>query len=261
MRGSSAGVRIPTSSLPVRIRLARPLLGLLVGSGLGLSGAALQALLQNPLVEPSLVGASTGAALGGVLAFYYGLATAVPLLLPVSGIAGALVGTTLLFLLAGRDSTLTTLILAGVAINAVLSCLTQFAIVSSSLGLMPDILFWLLGSLMNRSLREVLLLLPFWGLGMGILLARGRELDALTLGDDVAHTMGVDVRRLRTLVIVGTALVVGTGVAVSGAIGFIGLVVPHLLRPFVGHQPRLLLPLSALGGAAMLLAATSSSSS
>lgn len=240
----------------VEIRLPRVLLGLLVGGSLGLCGAALQGLLRNPLAEPGLLGASSGAALGAVLMFYFGLGGGLSLLLPAGAVAGAVLALLVLYGLAGRQGNFLSLILAGVAINAFAAALTSLALnFAPSPYAALEILFWMLGSLADRSLAHVWLVIPLMLPGWCIVAAAARGLDALTLGEDSAHSLGFDPRRTQWLVIGGTALAVGAAVAVTGVVGFVGLVVPHLLRPLVGHRPsRLLLP-SCLAGAALTVAA------
>jgi len=239
-----------------QIRLPRALLALLVGASLGMSGAALQGLLRNPLAEPGLIGVSACAALGAVLVFYTGASQVSAWLLPAIAMAGAAVSVILLQALAGRGAETLTLILAGVAVNSLAS-----ALIALCLSLSPnpfasyEIVVWLLGSLADRSFEHVWLAAPFVGAGLALLATTGRGLDALTLGEDVAASLGFDIGRLRARIILGSALAVGAAVAVSGIVGFVGLVVPHLLRPLVGYQPRLLLPASALGGALLTLAA------
>lgn len=238
------------------IRVPRALLGFAVGASLGLAGAALQGWLRNPLAEPGVVGVSPFAALGAVIAFYSGWATALPLALPLGGIGGALAGVAILYALAGRSAGVLTMVLAGTALSSLASALTSLALsLSPNPFALTEIVFWLLGSLADRSLTHVGLALPFMVAGWALLLGIGRPLDALTLGETTARSLGVDLGLLRFRLVLGTALAVGAAVAVSGAIGFVGLIVPHLLRPLVGWQPgRLLLP-SALGGAALTLAA------
>jgi iron complex transport system permease protein len=238
------------------IRLPRALLAALIGGGLGLSGAALQGYLRNPLAEPGIIGISGSAALGAALALYTGLSAAFPLALPLMALAGAAVATLLVQALAAGVAGSITLILAGVAVSSLAGALTALV-----LNLAPnpfaasEIVYWLLGSLADRSMLHVWLAAPFILAGMGLLTALGPALDALTLGEDAAASIGVTLGRTRALAVVGTALAVGGGVAVAGAIGFVGLVVPHLLRPLVGGMPSRLLPASALGGAALVLAA------
>ncbi|MGE0746019.1 MAG: FecCD family ABC transporter permease [Rhodospirillales bacterium] len=238
------------------LRLPRALLGALVGASLGLAGAAMQGLLRNPLAEPGVVGVSGCAALGAVAVFYSGLYAAVPLALPAGGIAGALAAVALLYALAGSAAGTLTLILAGVALNALAAALTALALnLSPNPYAALEIVFWMMGSLADRSLDHVVLAAPPMLAGWLLMLTAGRPLDALSLGEDTARSLGFALGRLRLQLIGGTALAVGAAVAVSGAIGFVGLVVPHLLRPLVGHRPSRLLALSALGGAALTLAA------
>jgi iron complex transport system permease protein len=232
------------------IRLPRTLLALLVGGTLGLCGAALQGLLRNPLAEPGLLGASSGAALGAVIIFYFGLAGASSLLLPLGGVFGSMLALAALYALAGRRGEFLTIVLAGIALNALAAALTSLALnFAPSPYAALEILFWMLGSLADRSLAHVYLALPLMVPGWLLVAAAARGLDALTLGEQTAASLGFDPRRTQWLVIGGTALAVGGAVAVAGVVGFIGLVVPHLLRRAVGHHPsRLLLP-SFLGGA------------
>jgi len=238
------------------LRVPRAILGLLVGASLGMAGAAMQGLLRNPLAEPGIVGVSGCAALGAVLAFYTGFSADFPLALPLGGITGALLAVGLLYALAGRRSSILTIILAGIAINAFAGALTSLVLnLSASPFAFLEIIFWQMGSLADRSMDHVWLCLPLMAVGWVMLLRSGPGLDALALGEDTATSMGVSLGQLRLLVIGGTALAVGSGVAVSGVVGFVGLVVPHLLRPLVGHRPGRLLFLSALGGAILVLAA------
>jgi len=238
------------------IRLPRALLGLMIGASLGLAGAAMQGYLRNPLAEPGLIGVSGSAALGAVLAIHTGMAAAFTLALPVAALAGAGTGVLLVLLLAGPRGASITLILAGIAISSLAAALTSLVLnLSPNPYAASEIVFWMMGSLADRSMTHVWLALPLMVLGWGALATLGRGLDALTLGEDAAAAMGIRLRALRLTLVFGTACVIGAATAVAGAIGFVGLVVPHLLRPFVGAQPSRLLWASALGGAAMVLAA------
>ena len=229
---------------------------LLVGASLGLAGAALQGLLRNPLAEPGIIGISACAAFGAVIAFYSGLSFAAPLALPLAGIAGALMAVVLLYALAGREASTLTLILAGVAINGFAGAATALALnLAPNPFAVTEIVFWMMGSLADRSISHLLLAAPLMILGWALLLTSGRALDALTLGEETAASLGVRLSRLRFMLVLGTALAVGSGVAVTGAVGFVGLVAPHLLRPFVAYQPSRLLVASALAGAVLVLAA------
>jgi iron complex transport system permease protein len=237
------------------VRLPRTLLAMLIGMTLGLSGATLQGFLRNPLADPGIVGVSPAASLGAVIAFYYGWSTAFPLALPLMGIGGALLCVLLLLGLAGRGGVLT-LILAGVAVSSLAAAFMSLALnLSSNPYAAAEIMFWLMGSVTDRSIDHVWLAAPFMAAGWIMLAASGRSLDALSLGEEAAAGLGVNLSRTRMLVVGGTAVSVGAATAVSGGIGFIGLVVPHLLRPLVGHTPSKLLLASALGGGALLLAA------
>ena len=258
--GSSAAglsdVLVRQRAIVAEIRLPRVLLAILVGMSLGMSGAALQGLLRNPLAEPGLLGVSSSASLGAVLCLYFGIAQLNPWLLPATAMGCAALATLVLYLIARRGAGNLTLILAGVALSALASALTSLAInLAPNPTDVQDIVLWLLGSLADRSFDDIRLCLPFVIAGLALLGACGRELDALSAGEDEAASLGVNLARLRAQIIVGTALCVGASVAVTGAIGFVGLVVPHMLRRAVGFHPARLLVSSALGGAVLLLAA------
>jgi iron complex transport system permease protein len=238
------------------IRLPRTILGLAIGAILGLSGAALQGLLRNPLASPSLFGAPQSAAFGAVLVISLGLADVRSYALPVAAIAMAFASVFVLLTIAGRNAGLLILILAGLAISSLAGAMTALVMnLSSNPFVVLEIAFWLLGSLEDRSFRHVMLALPFIAAGAVILLSQRSAFRALTLGEETAQSLGVDVGQLRLAVITGVALGVGGAVAVTGTIGFIGLVAPHLMRPLIGHDPARLLVPSALTGAALLLAA------
>lgn len=238
------------------VRLPRALIAIVVGATLGLCGAVMQGLFRNPLASPGLVGSSAGAAFGAVAVLYFGYQFVHPSAVPLAGMLGSLLATSLVYALAGRDSNVTTLILSGVAINALatagLSLLLNFA---PSPYAVRELVLWTLGDLSDRSLNDLYVMLPVTLLGWLMLLGVGRQLDALTLGERTASSLGVNPAVLRWRVLLAVSLAVGASVATTGMIGFVGLVVPHLLRPLVGHEPRRLLLVSALGGAAMLLAA------
>jgi len=238
------------------IRLPRTILGLAIGAILGLSGAALQGLLRNPLASPSLFGAPQSAAFGAVLMIALGWADVRSYALPVAGIAMAFASVFVLLGVAGRNAGLLLLILAGLAISSLAGAATALVMnLSSNPFAALEIAFWLLGSLEDRSFRHVTLALPFITAGAIVLMSQRNAFRALSLGEETAQSLGVDVGRLRLLVIVGVALGIGGAVAVTGTIGFIGLVAPHLMRPLIGHDPARLLVPSALTGAVLLLAA------
>lgn len=238
------------------IRLPRALLGALTGCALGMSGAAMQGLLRNPLADPGLIGVSQCAALGAVVVIYFGLSADHVWVLPAAGMAGALLAALMMQVLAGRESSMLTVILAGVAIGSLASALTSLAMnVSPNLWAIREIAFWLMGSLKDRSNFEILAAAPFIAAGVGLLLTCGRGLEALSLGDETASSLGIDLSWLRMRAILGTALAVGASVAVAGSIAFVGLVIPHLLRPLVGYRPAPLLWASGLAGASLVVLA------
>lgn len=238
------------------LRLPRALIGLLVGAILGLAGAVLQGYLRNPLAEPSVLGTSSAASLGAVGAIYFGLAEWHVAMLPLLSILGGLVSLVLLFGLAGRSESPLTLILAGIAVMTL-----AIAGINLALNLSPnpfaamEITTWLLGSLENRSAEHVWIALPCILIGGGLLLLDGHALDALALGEDGARSLGFDLDKTRLRLLLGLGIGVGGAVAVSGSIGFIGLVVPHLVRPLTDRSPSAILLPSALGGAALLTTA------
>jgi len=239
-----------------QIRLPRAILGLGIGAILGLSGAALQGLLRNPLASPSLFGAPQAAAFGAVLVIALGWADVRSFALPSAAIVAAFASVFVLLAIAGRNAGLLLLILAGLAISSLAGAATSLTMnMSRNPFAALEIAFWLLGSLEDRSFRHVMLALPFIVVGAAILLSQRHAFRALSVGEEAAQSLGVDVGRLRLLVILGVALGVGGAVAVAGAIGFIGLVAPHLMRPLIGYDPGRLLVPSALTGAALLLAA------
>lgn len=246
----------PAAPLVQEVRLPRTVLALAVGATLGLCGAALQGLLRNPLAEPGVVGISSSAGLGSVVALYFGLAADWSLALPVFGMAGAGIAALLVLLLAGRAAGVLALVLAGVAVSSLAVALTALALnLAPNPFALTEMLFWLLGSVRDRSSDDVLRALPFMVAGAVLLLAAGRGLDALTLGEETAASLGVRLGRLRAQVVAGTALAIGAAVSAAGSIGFVGLVVPHLLRPLCGQRPGRLLAPSALGGAILVTAA------
>jgi iron complex transport system permease protein len=236
-----------------QLRLPRALLGLLVGAMLGMAGASMQGYLRNPLADPGVLGVSSVAALGAVIAIYWQLATAHPVVLPLLAIAGALLSLLPLVWLSRRGESSLSLILAGIAVATLAG-----AGISLALNLAPnpfaamEITTWLLGSLEDRSFGDVWIALPCVVVGMALLLWDRRALDALSLGEDAARTLGVDLMRVRMRLMLGIAIGVGGVVAVSGSIGFIGLIVPHLVRPQTDRSPSAVLIPSALAGAALL---------
>ncbi|EJU09733.1 ABC transporter, partial [Sphingomonas sp. LH128] len=240
----------------LELRLPRTLVALMVGGMLGLAGAALQGYLRNPLAEPSVLGASNSAALGAVAAIYFGIGDYSPAVLPLLAILAALASLALLFVLAGRAEGPLALILAGIAVSTLAG-----AGISLALNLSPnpfaamEIMAWLLGSIENRAMDHVWIALPCIVVGAALLLWDGRALDALSLGEDGARSLGVDLTRTRARLLLGVAIGVGGAVAVSGSVGFVGLIVPHLVRPLTDRSPSAVLLPSFLGGAVLLTGA------
>ncbi|MBC7158520.1 MAG: iron ABC transporter permease [Porphyrobacter sp.] len=238
------------------IRLPRALAAFVVGAALGASGAALQGLLRNPLAEPGVLGVSATAALAATMTLYYGLAAGAPWLLPLAAVGGALAATALIALAALRTASVVSLVLVGVALSsfagALMALLMNFAPNPFSLA---DMVNWMLGSVANRSFEDLALAMPFLVPGLAILFLTRRGLSALTLGEEAAAGIGLDLARQRLLVVLGAGLATGGSVAIAGAIGFVGIVAPHLVRPWVGHDPaRSLLPSALLAGLLLVLA-------
>ena len=239
----------------LELRLPRAALALLIGAALGVSGAALQGLTRNPLASPDVLGASAGAALGAVVTSYLFAATAT-LAVAAGAMAGAALALALLILIAGRAASTSTLILGGVAVSALAGALTSLALsLAPSPFALYDALFWLLGSLADRSLAHLAAAAPFVLSGTALLVTTAPMLDRLALGEEVATTLGVSLPALRARILIGSTLAVGASVAVAGAIGFVGLIVPHLVRPLVRHHPGRALWPSALAGACLLTTA------
>ncbi len=242
----------------LQLRLPRGLLALVVGAGLGMAGAAMQGYLRNPLADPGLFGIAPTAALGAVLSLWLG-AAGLPLgpwALPAFALAGAGGAMALLALIAGRDGGVLLFTLAGMMLASLAGALMSLAIsLSPSPFALSEIVTWLMGALADRSWADVEIATPLVALGLACLWALRPALDALSLGDLAARSLGIDPARTRWLVIAGIGLTVGASVAVAGIIGFVGLVVPHLLRPRTDRRPSSLLLPSALGGALLLLLA------
>ncbi|RPF70690.1 FecCD family ABC transporter permease [Aurantiacibacter spongiae] len=240
------------------LRLPRAVLALIVGGGLGAAGAAMQGYLRNPLADPGLFGIAPGAAFGAVMALYVGVATAV--LLPAFALSGAAGAMALLALIAGRTSSpangIALFTLAGMMIASLAGAFTSLAIsLAPNAFAMSAIVTWLMGALTDRSWHDVVLSAPLTLAGVALLWRAGAALDALTLGEDAARSLGMEPSRLRWLMVLGTGLTVGSGVAVAGIIGFVGLIVPHLVRPLTDRRPSALIVPSALAGALLVLVA------
>lgn len=240
----------------VELRFPRTVLALVVGAALGLSGAVLQGYLRNPLADAAIVGVSSSAALGAILTIYYGLSGISSWGTPTAAMMGASVALILLYILAGANSNVTAFLLAGMIVNSLVGSLIAMALsLAATPFALSEMTTWMLGSLADRTLEDLAFVTPFWILGMGIMFSTGRALAALSLGEAAAASLGVSLGRLRLMMVLGVGLAVGSSVSVSGVIGFVGLVVPHLVRPLVDHRPEAVLVPSALGGALLLLLA------
>lgn len=234
------------------IRLPRMLLSLLVGAVLGLSGAAIQALTRNPLAEPAVLGTPQAAALGAVAVLYSGLAAANSVWLVLAAIASASVAMALILFLIRTRQNILTLLLAGLGVGSLTGAAMSLVIsLSPNPYAVMEIVFWLMGSFEDRSMVHVVIALPFLALSAALLFACRRAYTALTLGEDVARSIGVDVARVSLFTAAGIAIGVGASVAVSGAIGFVGLIAPHLVRPWRQGDPGATLLPSALCGAVL----------
>lgn len=234
------------------LRLPRALLALALGAGLGASGAAMQGYLRNPLADPGLFGVAPAAALGAVTVLLLGLTPWLPLF-ALLGAGGAMA---LLALLAGRGAGIALFTLAGMMIASLAGTLTSLAIsLAPNAFAMESIVAWLMGALTDRGWPDLWIAAPTAMAGIVLLRLAGPGLDALTLGEDAARSLGVNSSRLRWLLVLGTGLAVGGGVAVAGIVGFVGLIVPHLVRPLTDGRPSSLIVPSALAGALLVLVA------
>jgi len=259
--GGAHGVVSWRDRVVIDVRLPRVLVGFLAGGALAVSGAALQGLFRNPLAEPGVLGISSGASLGAVLAIYFQIAGRAVWTLPASAFLGAAVVAVLVFAIAARQGRgrvfTSTLLLVGVALMALNVSLTTFVLSVSlaSYDVGREVMYWLLGGLEGRTWDHLLLGVPAIAVGTAVIAAHGRDLDALLLGEIGAQSVGVDVSRVRMRLVLACALVVGAAVAVAGPIGFVGLLVPHLLRLAVGPRHAALVPLSFVAGGAFLVIA------
>ncbi|XOV85767.1 MAG: FecCD family ABC transporter permease [bacterium] len=239
-----------------QIRLPRALAAMVVGAALGMSGAALQGLLRNPLAEPGVLGVSASAALAATVVIYYGFVQISVVMLPVAAIIGAMAATALIAGAALASVSAVTLILIGVGLSsfaaALMSLLMNFAPHPFTLA---DMINWMLGSVANRSYADLQLSVPFMLIGMTVLWRSRSGLSALSLGEEGARGIGLNLRRQRLMVVTGAGIATGAAVALAGAIGFVGIVAPHIVRPWVGFDPaRTLLPSALLGGLLLVLA-------
>ena len=239
----------------MELRLPRGLLAIVVGAGLGAAGAAMQGYLRNPLADPGLFGIAPGAALGAVASFWFGYAAS-GWLLPIFALTGAGGAMALLALLAGRGGGIALFTLAGLMIASLAGALTSLVIsLAPNPWALSEIVTWLMGALTDRSWADVALAAPLTLAGIAVLVIAAPALDALTLGEDAARSMGVNMDRVLALLVAGVGLTIGSGVAVAGIIGFVGLMVPHLVRPFTDRRPSSLIVPSALAGGLLVLVA------
>ncbi len=238
------------------LRLPRAAAAFAVGAALGLAGAGLQGLLQNPLAEPGVLGVSAFSALGAVIAIFFGFAAVNSFAVPLAAIFGAGIATLLLVFAAMRGAGSVTLLLIGIGLSSFAGALMSLALnMAPNPYSLADLVNWMMGSVANRSWADILLGAPGWVIGAGLVLMAGPGLRALSLGDETARTLGADPRRIRLRVITGTSLLAGASVATAGTIGFVGIVAPHIIRPFVGHDPqRLLIPSALLAGIILMAA-------
>ncbi len=252
-----AGGGTPTEAdIVLRVRLPRVVLAALVGASLSVAGVLFQALLRNPLADPFVLGVSGGAALGGICVLGLGASFGLGYVwVPPAAFAGAILTTLLLFGAAGARGRLssTTLLLTGVVFNAFASAAIIFIASLSGLAEGTSIFLWLIGNLSAARIDVAGVVGFFLLLGLGCALPLARGLDLLALGEEPAQHLGVDVLRLKRVLLLATALMVGAAVAVSGLVGFVGLIIPHLLRLILGPGHRVLVPSAALGGAAFLV--------
>jgi len=254
---SAGSVTDPAFTIVWLLRMPRAAMAALVGGALGVAGAQMQGLFQNPLASPDIIGVSAGGSLGGVLALATGLATRSMFYLPLFAFSGALLALIVVYAIATRRARtgIATLLLAGVAVNALIGAITSFLITVTWVRyeVAQQIIFWLMGGLANRTWSHVWLGIPGFSIGIVLALAFARDLDILAAGEEVASSLGVEVERAKRVLLINAALLTGAAVALSGAIGFVGLVVPHAVRLAIGPAHRRLLPASALTGAVFLV--------
>jgi iron complex transport system permease protein len=257
IRGSISATADPVFTIVWLLRMPRAVMAALVGASLGVAGAQMQGLFQNPLASPDIIGVSAGGSLAGVIALATGLATRSMFYLPLLSFSGSLAALIAVYGIATRRARtgVATLLLAGVAINALIGAITSFLITVTWVRyeVAQQMIFWLMGGLANRTWTHVWLGLPGFVIGIVLALAFARDLDILAAGEEVASSLGMEVERAKRTLLVNSALLTGTAVALSGAIGFVGLVVPHAVRLAIGPAHKNLLPASAMTGAAFLV--------
>lgn len=240
----------------LEIRLPRALAAWAAGAALGASGAAMQGLLRNPLADPGVLGVSAMAALGAVIAIYFNLSAAAHWATPVAAVVFALVATAILYFFGAGRLSPSRLILVGVGLSSFAGALIALVMnLAPNPFILTDLVTWLFGSVANRSFDDLILAAPLMAAGLALALFSAPGLTALSLGEETASTLGADIAATRALAIGGAALMTGASVALAGAIGFVGIVAPHLARPFAGHDPgRAILPAAFVGGAILTVA-------
>ena len=246
----------PVSIIVSELRLPRVLLGILIGSALGVSGAALQGVLRNPLADPGGIGVSASAALGAVIAIHLGVHLVWPLFIPIFAMGGALLATLILLAVSVRESSVLMLILVGIGISSLAMAGVSLVMnLAESPMSVRDMIMWMLGSLENRTTTDLFLALPFILLGWIMMINVGQGLNALSVGEDTARSMGINLSMLKFRVVIGSAISIGAAVSVCGSIGFVGLVVPHMVRRIVTKEPGdILIPSALMGGLLLTLA-------
>ena len=246
----------PVSIIVSELRLPRVLLGILIGSALGVSGAALQGVLRNPLADPGVIGVSASAALGAVIAIHLGVHLIWSLFIPIFAMGGALLATLILLAVSVRESSVLMLILVGIGISSLAMAGVSLVMnLAESPMSVRDMIMWMLGSLENRTTTDLFLALPFIFLGWIMMINVGQGLNALSVGEDTARSMGINLSMLKFRVVIGSAISIGAAVSVCGSIGFVGLVVPHMVRRLVTKEPGdILIPSALMGGLLLTLA-------
>jgi iron complex transport system permease protein len=258
--GTPLGADIPDSQITIvhQVRLPRVIAAIFIGAALAVAGAVMQGIFRNPLADPGILGVSVGGSLGAIIAFSTGLALAGLWVVPLFAFVGAMAAASVVYVLSmerGRTD-VTTLLLAGIALNAFMGALITLQIlISDDPSQMQTMLAWLVGSLSGRGWRHVYIIIPSVLISIGLIYRYSRDLNLFLLGEETAQGLGTNVPRTRFILLALTALTTGAAVSMAGAIGFIGLVVPHMLRLLVGPDHRILLPASALGGGAFLVIA------
>ena len=245
-----------TSLILWQIRLPRAIAALLVGVALGCSGASLQGLLRNPLAEPGVLGVSAVASLCASCTIYFGLVGLSAWVLPSAAIVGAVMATGLLALVAPQVRSVVTMVLVGVGLSSLAgACMSLLLNLAANPYSLSEMMNWMMGSVANRSLADLGFAAPFWLAGLAILLLTSPDLRVLALGEEAASGVGLSIGRSRTLIVIGCGLMTGAAVSIAGAVGFVGIIAPHIVRPWVGHDPTKALVLSALLGGLILVIA------